>query len=1061
MDLSSLNVIFGADDNALARGIQSAITQLGSYARAAQDVANQAGNKLDEFADRAGAAGRKAANDLAAGFSSANGQLKASFDALDAQQKKLEEGYGRLGNAIKSAGAGLTTYVTLPLLAGGAAAVKTYADFEKLQLGLQTLSKQDLALQGITGLEAAAKSAELAKTRFAELTEVAKAPGIGLEQAVKGDIRLRSVGISADLAKRSLVEFANAVAKSGGDAVQLDGLTVQLGQLGASAKLTAADLKPILNAAPSVAVQLQKLYGTVSASEIQKQLAAQGQSTKDFIGTLVTELAKSERATGGLGNSFDNLGNSIQGSLATIGASIAKNLNLQSVVDKIAGGIESVGTAFSNLSPTAQKVILSFAGVAAAAGPILVAVGAIVAAIPAVTAGFSALGVTSVAALAPLLPIAGAVAAAALLIYNNWDELVAYFKGPGAQAINTVSESFSGVIKAVQNASAAYDELATTVKSALGIVDTASEKSKAATDSTLTGLISATGIFKALFEELTTGISAIADTFSNTINFISDLLQGNFSQALRDAGANVESLSRPIRNLLFKQEQSDSFSNFFREVIAGSKQTQQAVEELDASLSGALLGGGNLEGTIESIDTLNARLKEAKDRRDALQVGTKAFYDAKADVASLEALIKKYLDTGKAAKKAADELLKAFQDAQNKVAGINFRVNVGVESQFDGAFEKVKVLTTAVEKLSSLPGGSGSPYMVKLLAQLDSAKDGVTKLLASLRFKPSDAPIEFDIDGDTIAQIKKELDDANLKAKVQFEYDRDASKLAAALSANQEAAIKQLADNKIPVNTNETSKSIAGAAPTLAKNAFDTSSLKAYTQAMQELNNTQGAFGAGFNAAAEKMQVTATRLRDLIALGKQGTPEFQQLTAELKQLKMAADWSDITNSATDALKGLLIDIATTVADNLADIALGNASAQDGFAQLFSGVLASIGGFLQQLGAQLVTYGLLNLAFTTLASNPLTAPAAIAVGLAAIAAGAVFKAISKKVAPSAGASSGSSGGASTGAGSGSSYNATNNSKLQVEIKLAPVEFRAEGSQLRAVTQIDTYRLRTTR
>jgi tape measure domain-containing protein len=1061
MDLSSLNVIFGADDSALVRGIQSAISQLGGYARAAQDVANQAGNKLDEFANRAGAAGRKAANDLAAGFSSANGQLKASFDALDAQQKQLEAGYGRLGNAIKSAGAGLTTYVTLPLLAGGAAAVKTYADFEKLQLGLQTLSKQDLALQGITGLEAAAKSAELAKTRFAELTEVAKAPGIGLEQAVKGDIRLRSVGISAELAKKSLVEFANAVAKSGGDAVQLDGLTVQLGQLGASAKLTAADLKPILNAAPSVAVQLQKLYGTVSASEIQKQLAAQGQSTKDFIGTLVMELAKSERATGGLGNSFDNLGNSVQASLAKVGASIAKNLNLQSVIDKVANGIESLSDSFASLSPTAQKVVLGLAGVAAAAGPILVAVGAIVAAIPAVTAGFSALGITSLAALTPLLPIAAAVAAAALLIYNNWNELVAYFKGPGAAAVNSVVDSFSGVIKAVKEAGDAYDELATTVKSALGIVDTATAKSKSATDSTLNGLISATGIFKALFEELTTGISAIADTFSNTINFISNLLQGNFRQALEDAGKNVESLSRPIRNLLFKPEQSDSFSNFFKDVIAGSQQSKQAVEELDASLNGAVLGGGNIDGTILSLKRLHEALKAATEQRSEAALGSVDFQAADAEMKRLQALIDKYEKVDKVAKKAADAIAKAFQDAQNKVTGINFRVNVGVESQFDGAFEKVKVLTDAVEKLSSLPGGSGSPYMVKLLAQLDSAKDGVTKLLASLRFKPSDAPIEFDIDGDTIAQIQKELTDANLKAKVEFEYDRDASKLAAALSANQEAAIKQLADNKIPVNTNETSKGIAGAAPALAKSAFDTSSLKAYTQAMQELNNTQGAFGAGFNAAAEKMQVTATRLRDLIALGKQGTPEFQQLTTELKQLKLAADWSDITNSATDALKGLLTDIATTVADSLADIAVGNTSAQDGFAQLFSSVLASVGGFLQQLGTQLVMYGLLNLAFVELASNPLTAPAAIAIGLAAIAAGAVFKAISKKVAPSAGASSGSSGGASTGAGSGSSYNATNNSKLQVEIKLAPVEFRAEGAQLRAVTQIDNYRLRTTR
>lgn len=1061
MDLSTLNVIFGADDSALVRGIQSAITQLGSYARAAQDVANQAGNSLDDFASRAGAAGRKAANDLAAGFSSANGQLKASFDALDAQQKQLEAGYGRLGTAIKSAGAGLTTYVTVPLLAGGATAVKTFADFEKLQLGLETISKQDLALKGITGLEAAAKAATLAKDRFAELAEVAKAPGIGLEQAVKGDIRLRSVGLSADLAKRSLVEFANAIAKSGGDATQLDQLTVQLGQLGASAKLTAADLKPILNAAPSVAVQLQKLYGTVSASEIQKQLAAQGQSTKDFINTLVTELAKSERATGGLGNSFDNLGNAVQASLAIVGASLAKSLNLQAVVDKIANGIESLGNSFASLSPTTQKVILGFAGVAAAAGPILVAVGAIVAAIPAVTAGFSALGVTSLAALTPLLPIAAAVAAAAVLIYENWDALVSYFKGPGAQAINTVAESFSGVLTAVKNASDAYDELASTVKGALGIVDSATSKSSAAVDTSLGGLISATGIFKALFEELTTGISSIADTFSNTVNFIGDLLQGNFKKALEDAGANVESLSRPLRSMLGLVE------NINKKSLGDFLSTEGAQKQLWAP--GGEGDFGNMDffddksakQSGETLDKLKEKLKGLREELGKTTTNTTEFFNLKKQSADLDAYIKKMEDTGKAAKKAADAIAKAFQDAQNKLAGIDFRVNVGAESQFDGATGKVKVLSDAIEKLSSLPGGNGSAYMVKLLAQLDTAKDGVTKLLNSIKFKPSNTAIDFDINGDTIVKIQKELTEANLKAKVEFEYDRDPAKFAAALAQNQQAAIQQLADNKISVSTNDTTKNIAGTAPALAKNAFDASSLQTYTQAMKELNSTQGAFGAGFNAAAEKMQVTSARLRDLIALGQQGTPAFAQLTAELKQLKMAADWSDIVNSAADGLKGLLVDAATTVADNLADIAVGNASAEDGFAQLFSGVLASIGGFLQQLGAQLVTYGLLNLAFTTLASNPLTAPAAIAIGLAAIAAGAVFKAISKKVSPSAGASSGSSGGASTGASSGSSASATKNSTIRVEVTFAPVELRADGPTLRSVMTVDAYRLVNTK
>ena len=1056
MTIDELNVIIGADDTALGRGLASAISKLQSFATAAAASAAQAGQGLDGFANRAGDAGTRAADNLARGFSSLNTKLSATFAAADKQMETLEKGFGRLGDTLQGIGKS-ALYVTAAVIAGGVASVSTAAQFEKLQLGLQTLSKQDLALEGVTGLEAAAKSASLAKQRFAELTEVAKAPGIGLEQAVKGDIRLRSVGISADLAKKSLVEFANAIAKSGGDAVQLDQLTVQLGQLGASAKLTAADLKPILNAAPSVAVQLQKLYGTVSASGIQKQLAAQGQSTKDFIDTLVTELAKSERATGGLGNSFDNLGNAVQAGLATVGASIAKNLNLQVVVDKIASGIEALSAAFANLSPTTQKVILGFAGVAAAVGPILVAVGVLVAAIPAVTAGFATLGITSLAALAPILPIAAAVAAAAYLIYDNWDDLVSYFDGEGGQLISNTFTSLKGAVGAVVNA---FSQLFSRVGG-----------------SNFGDLISSSGILKTLFKDIVVGIQALADTIAGTVNFIVNLLSGNFREALRNIGDVVDGLTLPIRSLLGlvndAKWENTTMSSFFAAAAKNATSMATAVEQASKRAQEALTplqrymrqfaASMDSEDYAQMFDTLD-ELKEKRDEllkvRSASILGSQDFTFADTEIIRLNALIKKYEDTGKSAKKATDEIAKAFADIRIKVNAVDTRVQIGVELNYDGLQEKIKILQDGIKTLTDKGVTGSNPGLQALVRQLAGVQAQVEAVKAKMRELLSDQASVgdgSDIYTIDVAKIQEKLKAAKLTAELQFSYDKDLVKLKEAIAAASNTAKSELIAAGVPTSTPGASAISEGARETKTA-AFDATSLQEYLQAMKDISAEQQVFGAGFNSSAAAMQATTQRLRDLIRTGQEGTPEFAKLTEQFKELKAAAEWDDLTNSIASALSDTLTEVGSVLAEQLAAIIVDGKSGGDALQDLFMGVLGAFGGFLVNLGGMLVQYGLLMLLADALASNPLTAPAAIAVGLAAIAVGMLFKATASKGTTGKGAS----GGYSPSTSSGSTPRSTaSTGKTEIVVKFEPVELRADGASLRSVMNVDSYRMTQTR
>lgn len=82
-----------------------------------------------------------------------------------------------------------------------------------------------------------------------------------------------------------------------------------------------------------------------------------------------------------------------------------------------------------DFSPEAKKALLVIAGIAAVIGPILLALGSIVLILPALKAGFIALGVIAMPVLAPILVVAGLIAAGAFLIIKNWDKVKAFFKG--------------------------------------------------------------------------------------------------------------------------------------------------------------------------------------------------------------------------------------------------------------------------------------------------------------------------------------------------------------------------------------------------------------------------------------------------------------------------------------------------------------------------------------------------------------------------------------------------------------------------------------------------------
>ena len=128
-------------------------------------------------------------------FNKLNVVIGANIESLQKELAKVEKSLQRFGRKMQQIGTDLTQTLTVPIAGLGAASLKAFSDIERLEKGL-------IALMG---------SSEAAKAEMIKLREVAKLPGLGFEEAIKGSVSLQAVGFSADKARETLLAFGKAV----------------------------------------------------------------------------------------------------------------------------------------------------------------------------------------------------------------------------------------------------------------------------------------------------------------------------------------------------------------------------------------------------------------------------------------------------------------------------------------------------------------------------------------------------------------------------------------------------------------------------------------------------------------------------------------------------------------------------------------------------------------------------------------------------------------------------------------------------------------------------------
>ena len=388
-----------------------------------------------------------------------------AFDRKLEDVKRTVNGLGdsikRIGERVSSVGTKLTLGLTVPIIGLGYISTRNAALMQSWQFALERMMG----------------SAELAKAEIERLQQSAKAPGLGLEEAVRGSVSLQGAGFSAEFARKAMEEFSNEVAATGGNRENMKYVIKALTDIQAKGKLAGQEVIQLQNALPSIRILLKEAFGTSS----QEQLAEMGITSETLLTKLVAVLEKKARVKGGLQNSIDNLGDSWFRLTVALGK--LEGTHVQSVLEAIGGAMDFIAKKIEGLPQWAKDFLALGLIATAALGPLVFILGKIVsmigsflffkAVIYGMSGGFGALAASVGAVLLPFVAWGAAIAGVGLLLYMLYENAGDIFRGIIGWVGDVADSIGNGIANAVQTAidwlKKLPDEVITSAKGFFGV----------------------------------------------------------------------------------------------------------------------------------------------------------------------------------------------------------------------------------------------------------------------------------------------------------------------------------------------------------------------------------------------------------------------------------------------------------------------------------------------------------------------------------------------------------------------------------------------------------------
>jgi len=384
------------------------------------------------------------------GFDIRDDQLKAFDSKVKATTKSLQ----KVSQTATNAGKKLTTFVTLPILATGAAFIKTASDAEEADSKFNTIFKNIQGQAADTAKNFArdfGQSGVAAQTLLGDTADLLT--GFNFTQESALDLSKQVNELAVDLAS-----FTNF---SGGAEGASKALTKAL--LGERESVKSLGIS-ILEEDVKKKVAINTAKGLTFETERQAKAFATLQIAQEQSKNAIGDFARTQ-------DSFANRSRILGARISDLAVSFGKIL--LPAATKVLNKIISVVEFFNDLSEGTKTLILIVGGLVAIVGPLLFLFGSVLAIATPLIAAFTglaaAIGLSNGALLllgAKFLLIGALIAAGLAIIFLVVDDLIAFFKG---------EDSLTGVIidemgRAVDFVGEKFNSLPGIVKGAIALI---------------------------------------------------------------------------------------------------------------------------------------------------------------------------------------------------------------------------------------------------------------------------------------------------------------------------------------------------------------------------------------------------------------------------------------------------------------------------------------------------------------------------------------------------------------------------------------------------------------
>jgi tape measure domain-containing protein len=901
-----------------------------------------------------------------------------AFDS--ASLKQAEKELKRSGKNLADVGQSITLGLSAPLGAFGIAAIKAAGDIEGLSLAMESTFAN------------AGRSASEAATEIAALQEVAKAPGLEFEQAVRASIRLQSVGFSAEESRKTITELANAIAATGGSAENLTSVTQQFAQMASKGSVLQEDLSIIKENLPSISGLMQKAFGTTTAEGLRNL----GITGKQFIEEMTKGMEGMARVEGGISNSITNAGSAITQFLAGVGQEINNTFDLSSKSDQFSTYLKQLGDTFKNLSDSTKQWIVKIGLFVVALGPALLVMSAIKSA-----AGQAAGAINS--AITPLkafadgyMKVANAVKLAAA------EEILATKAVEAAKASTATASAILAASTTVKSKATA----ATKLLKAQEIEAAAASRLLAAQTATTTAATAAGGSaftrataaivggFKAMSAAakafVVIGILVIVYEIAKAIyewtNRLSDAEQAqqNVNDAMKEAETSISAEKVAVTSLI----------GIINSETSSREAKLKAIENL-RKINPQYFGGLTLE---------NAAVQKLTDSYDAYIANIlKAARAKKAQEALIKLDEEEVLMLDKKAK--TKERMKKLRA---KGGAVNFVKEYIASYDYKGPVDALKRIKIEREKLTAVvKSGFEEETKNAAAAQAAQAKYNAETEAAALR-KTAASQVSVSASASASEAIKLEAEQAKVLAENLKLVNDEANKQSSSGIQDIGKKVKIAEDNirrLIDAGFDPLGKEVTAAKESFTALNREMLSMSSFeTEGQTLINNLQALKNAGVDPTTEAYKEAEAAARAFFQAASQpiktipvaaptaagggpAPPTIGRIITK-EEIEMMRQMAEETQKA--ATQTTLLN---TAADGIAvlgdSIAAGLSAGKDGFKEFAKGAMDAI----SQVISALIKLAVANAITATLKVGAVLGPVGIALaGAAGIAAGALFKSL---------------------------------------------------------------------